>query len=981
MNYYMSGAGEGSPHPLERCWVVAEQTPGSAGGVWWTLVMRKTDGTVFAVRALSDAVPMRSSGGPGTIHRYQVAFPGQQPLEYVDADTGRALIPSEFDFKRDFLPRPAVDARFPQGWATAGTLLGHLVVQAPDQQEPPAVDFRSVRRLPIRTDFIVGTSRTFKDDGTGRELPNGNYSFVQWNQQDYEAMLEAGFNYFGVSTDVSRDWLLSQAAFIRGMQSYPDDLYRANVVVSPMFIDEPMIRLGWSGGVPGNPAGPEVIAEALRQRVMAHYTLRDRVLPVGDDLAGTLDLIIPKGPSWETEYWSAWYQLQAGAPGIVHEGRYVDRGYGWDPETLVGDGLEGLTKTDMFNFYYAFLRGAARSFDGDWGTSIYGQSQDDLRVPAFIQAYNKGARYLWFWTSDHDHHMPFPEQLRLAKAVTDHARQNPRGDRDSLVRSARVGIALPAGYAFSWNGTWGMSREQLNPHGVSYGDISAAMFWEGMIQSRKGVDFDFVVDHPGIEKLGYQQLYLVQEDGSVRTIPERQDKRAPRNLTIRLGPPESSDVAQRNRISAQHRILRAGPVEVDADLSEWQDADWLELGGDSWFGDSFDVHATIEAPQSPDLANSNFFGAHVAQLTEDRIRQYALEAYLLHEDFVVVTGVDAGSPAAAAGFREGDMILQAGGRDIAHTMTLDQIAVLTARKGGTVDVTLRRSGRANYGGRQDLSARVAFMLDDTNLYFAAEVNDDTHVQTWSGSDIWKNDSVQIGIDSILDRTAGNYGENDHEIGFAIKDGKPLVWRWKGRRGQAPQAPPEITAAAQRRNASTFYEASIPLASLSPLAPGVWSRAGINVVVNDSDTADTRKGRLELQSGAMTRGKNPDAFKAFHLQPSGNPRLVEAGLVWETRAMAEGGMATLRLGIVSEETTRALVRADLRSLDDPDTAPAVAERWVPVSATPHEHLLGIGSRSPAGRYELKVTVTSPSGWLAASDALPVYIHPEGSRQGP
>ncbi len=982
-HYVASPAGERFECPILDVWLQAGpvEDSGERRMQWWTLTLRKRSGELLAVRALSGKIPMTGREGPGEIARYQF-LPGaeQTALEYVDGSTGRALLPSEYSFVRNFLPRPAVDARFMDGFASTGEILGHPITRTKGATSPPAVRFQPLKTVRIRTDFVIGTGRTFRDDGRGRDLPDGDYTYIPWTRDDYEKMLNAGFNYFAVSSPDLRAWLLEQPAFIAlgaGI-AYPDDLYRSNVLTADMFIDEPMVRMGWTGGIPMSPTGPEQVAEALRKRVAAHYALRDRLLPVGRGLDGTLDLVRPKAPSWETEFWSAWYQLQAGAPGIVHEGRYVKRGYGWEPERLVGEGLEGLTKTDMFNFYYAFLRGAARSFGGYWGTSLYGHSEVDLRVPAFIRAYQMGARHLWFWTSDHEHHMPFTEQLRIARAITEYARQHPRPSPQKLLRQAKVGIALPPGYAFTWDGTWGMERERLNPAGVSYGDISAALLWEGIIQSRRGVEFDFLVDHPGIEKLGYEQLVIIREDGSVRRIPPGREERSPKEVRVKVT--KSQPIRQQTGgRSVAGEIRRAPVIWVDGDLSEWQAADWKSLGPADWFGDSSRHVITLSAPEGYILAAGDCLGARLQKLTPDLMERYAVEAFIEYEDYLVVTHVEPGSPAEAAGLREGDVIHTVDRERVRNPLAMERLAARLARQQGSkAEMEVIRSGRTRYSGKEDLFGSFAFLVDDNYLYFAARVSDDVHVQDLDGWGIWQQDCVQIALDPALEATKGGYGENDHEIGFALRGNETLVWRWKGRRGQPVQRPEGVRAAAVRQGTETIYEAAIPLREIAPFAPEVWPLCGVNVVINDSDETETRKGRLELVAGATTRGKNPDRFAVFHTQPTGHGRRLSAGITWNRRCAQEGGALQATLALCSRETQEAILRAELRSLDSPSSPLSVRETTVPVTPDPRALTLEISSVSPAGRYLLDISVRTKSGQLATRDRLPVFIYPPARR---
>src|SRR5262249_44009262 len=155
-----------------------------------------------------------------------------------------------------------------------------------------------------------------------------------------EEFIGAGANFFGLYGEQS-DWLIEQPVFFHGQAAFPDSFYRSNWFTTQMFIDEPSVRLGWGGGFSNNPSGPEQVAEALRQRVASQLTIADRTMKVSQAISlGTLDLISPNFMSWDTDYWSAWYELSAGASAIVHEGRYESHNYGWHPRDLFGQ--EGL---------------------------------------------------------------------------------------------------------------------------------------------------------------------------------------------------------------------------------------------------------------------------------------------------------------------------------------------------------------------------------------------------------------------------------------------------------------------------------------------------------------------------------------------------------------------------------------------------------------------------------------------------------------
>ena len=370
---------------------------------------------------------------------------------------------------------------------------------------------------------------------------------------------------------------------------------------------------------------------------------------------------------------------------------------------------------------------------------------------------------------------------------------------------------------------------------------------------------------------------------------------------------------------------------------------------------------------------------HYLGYTYEHINDELKEKYLL-EGFwdrrgVVVTGVKPDSPAAKAGLREGDVISHMGGRMTRWGFEMWRLIDGWMKQAGprTIGVRLKRSGLDRFKGPGDLSARIAFVVDDDSLYFAAQVTDDVHAQMMDGWGVWRNDSVQIGFDPVLDRTAYGYGENGHEIGLVLKDGKPTAWRWAGRRGQPVGLVDDVKLAVKREGDQTLYEAAIPLSELTPLSPDMWPHAGIDVVINDSDDGIDRKARLELRVGAMTRGKHPDQFADFEFAPSADKSKVSAALFWDRRSLGPGGRATLIVAVRSPATTRARILARLRSLDEPEAAPANAEIEIPVTAEPTEWRLSASTGSQPGRYRLDVVVVDPEGAVVVRDGLPIYIY--------
>lgn len=950
-----------------------EETVDGRPYVWWEMTAEKRDGARLGVRILSERVPMTCPDAPGEIARYIHLTADGKCFDYRDVNDDSAFLPA-VKFKEGFLPQPSPYARYEGGFATAGTYLGHVLVRTKSTERPVPLVFPEPRIIRLRPDLLIAVSHMTRSDYAPKD-EEGNWPPARpYTPEDIATMLDAGMNLFSPTAE-QLPYIQDEPVFFRTTPLFPDTFYRSNYVPGRMYLDEPMVRLGWSGRVPTILLGPEQMAHSLYVDVAAHYDPR-QIQTANHRGAGILWLEEPRAPSWETEYWSAWYQLAAGAPGLVHEGRYVTRGYGWEPETLFGEGLEGLTHTDMFNCFNAFLRGAARAHGGYWGMSVYPEGDPELRLPAMKRAYDMGARCIWIWN---DPNLPFSEQVRLLRGLSEHMRAHPRGDGRELIDMAKVGIAFPKGHAFSWYGTWGMERERLSREGASYGDISAAGMWEGILCSRRGVEFDFLIDEPWIRDLGYEQLVIVGNDGSVTFDPPLESPRAPRRLALALVPAEGEGVAERMDAEPDLLAHRAEGIVVDGDLSDWEAARWTHLNRtEHGFGDTVRMELVLKNVSTPEEVEADplhYMGFEYEQLTDELEEKYLLEVPDKPKG-TVITKVYPGSPADRAGLREGDVVYRLGAYRTWWAFEMyREIQRYRNALGAELGIELLRSGADLLRPEGDIEADFALAVDEKFLYVAARVTDDVHSQRHFDWEYWKGDSVQVGLAPTLERREGNYGEQDHEFGLVLKDGRPLVWRWKGRRGQPVGEIPGAQVAIKRIGCQTLYEAAVPLAELAPLSPDMWPRCGFDIVVNDSDGTLERKGRLELRPKAMTAGKNTRDFAVLGFEP---PRPghsgLSAALIWQRRCARRPGAFELTVAACSPTVREATVRAVLRSLDSPETEPASAAASLPVTGEPREWRLSVGTDSPPGRYALKVEVLDPRQETpAASDELGVFIY--------
>lgn len=978
--YYVQPAMEGQTPPIVRIQIVAGKTEEVDGELyqWWEMIAEKSEGDAFGIRVLSREVAMTSFSSPGNIVRYIYAPCDGAVLDYRDERTEKALLPAG-GLMSDLLPHSANTTKYTDGFATTGRILGHVLIRSRLRDDFPKISFNEPKVLILRSDLLIGSQADIRQDEDPSVSPMDRPQ-KPYTRADYEEMIAAGANYFGPQGEI-RLWLQEQPVFWRGTPHFPDDFYRSNWVPGRMFLDEPMIRFGWNQHVPSTPLSPEMVSEAILNRVAAMETPSERVIETSNYAEiGDMELIAPPTAVWDTEYHSAWYQMAGGASGFVHEGRYRERGYGWSPENLFGEGLENLTNRDMFDYYYAFMRGAARTFGGWWGTAIYSESDPKYRIPAIINAYDKGARAIWFWTyADVD----FANQIRMIKALTTYAHLHPRPNIDELVKKARVGIVLPPGYMISDQGIRGMDPEQINDKGVSYGDIACAAIWEGIICSRRGLEYDFLVDHQGIERMGYEQLYFIQSDGTIRAIPARRDSRAPKGLELSLAPTEIPIIAH-SLAASEYRITRSRGIRLDGDFSDWAGVNWISMDGYPYvFHDNYFTTVTVTVPEwvKPD-SDRSYLGFTYEQMTPELRRKYRLEFWPT-ENATVVTSVTPGSPAEQGGLRVGDAILEMNSRRAIWAFQVwGFVDDYRKHPGEKIEFKVKRPGVEYYSGSSDLSAKLAFAVDDNNFYIAAEVKDDvldTFADEWSLLNtimpaVRMRDCVQIGLDPVCERLPDSYGENGHEIGLGMRDGKGVAWRWKGRRGQPKADIASAQVVVKRNGDKTLYEAAIPIWEIAPFNPDIWPRCAMDIVVNDTDGSELRQSRLELKTWAMTDGKHPAEFAIFECEPSMDTQKISAAVFWQKRCLQPGGHISLSIVASSPDSKQARIQTVLSSLDDTNAKPVRSEINLPTSPDAKAYMLKVSTQSPPGRYILAVRVTDPSGKVVARDQLPVYVYP-------
>lgn len=547
---------------------------------WIQMNLTKTNGDLMRVALLLEDPRLSSENtDDARVLRYiYQECPDLRPIEYTNAVRGGAVT-TVFGLLQNFMPRfeedQFKDTLFPENGRYAGlkirrTTAGRL---SPEDRLEPG----EARVLALNPEMLIGTGRNTRDTHGGRIWSDEDYPYRRLNESDYHELIEAGFNLFRVD-DEQLEWVRHKPVFYQPVRStprhieYPERFYRANDYGDTMFMDEPAVHIVWFvqhwPGYFHTYTDPTQFARLLETRVRETHDseyfygrnrLESFLRRAPYDLG---DMTLPEDhyPSWETMEWSAWYQLKAGMPGIVHEGRYVS---GEIPQIFNAE-FDTRIPTDpesIFLLTYAHFRGAARMFNGDWGTAIYGQAEEEIVPLAMEMAYDMGARYLWFWTSDRLHHVPYEEQVALTRHITTYAKKHPRPPLPELNRAARTAIALPDGYTFRAYWLWDCGSfhiDRINQEGVTYRRVLAAAAGQVERCIREKTPFDLVYDDQALRARldEYDEVIIVNKDATVTGIRRGNER-------FEVPPPERPD----DDIPAPELTIRAEPMAGEAPLT------------------------------------------------------------------------------------------------------------------------------------------------------------------------------------------------------------------------------------------------------------------------------------------------------------------------------------------------------------------------------------------------------------------------------
>ncbi|MFN8176851.1 MAG: hypothetical protein U0167_02940 [bacterium] len=505
------------------------------GDALWFQMEAYWQGTrAFAIAMLvSDVAFLQGGGPPAVVHRY-ILYPEKgDPLEYVDAATGRAYLP-RFGLFQGLLPSASSGSVQPL-YELQEYLGRALVLERAAPVGARMLSSSGPRVLTLDDRILIASSRAFRDDGRGQQAALGDYTYVPFQQSDYDEMIAAGFNMFRVPIDQLGHVVDRPAFFLiaEGTAGLADLFYRSNYWGGVMYMDEPDVRLGARDGFQ-DIVDPMDAADALirytSDMLQGSTKYGSRYLPLmlaEDywDLGPRVDLVERAIPTWSLASGAGWYQMEAGAQNLVQEFHFT-------PSELSGAlrdrlGVDFPAEADpCLRFVMGSATGATHRFGGDWGVSIFGQMDDATSAQLFPMAYERGARYFWLWTSDHGAHVQYARQLEIVRSFRDWLRTEP-GSRPRQTRPV-VAVTLPWGYSYNedrlpgappgpmWRGG-GIMLDDLGSGGAEYRDVLAAFYRTYLERIAAGEEVDLAYERPGeVFPIGdYDAVYRVLPNGMV----------------------------------------------------------------------------------------------------------------------------------------------------------------------------------------------------------------------------------------------------------------------------------------------------------------------------------------------------------------------------------------------------------------------------------------------------------------------------------
>lgn len=152
-------------------------------------------------------------------------------------------------------------------------------------------------------------------------------------------------------------------------------------------------------------------------------------------------------------------------------------------------------------------------------------------------------------------------------------------------------------------------------------------------------------------------------------------------------------------------------------------------------------------------------------------------------------------------------------------------------------------------GASDLSGNVKLLWDNTNVYFYAEITDDTKQNDSPNS--YEDDAIELYFD-INNNKATTYASNDVQYSFGWNDGTVVGALPSGRSVAG------IVYSAVSTTNGYIVEGLIPWSTLQA-TPLAGQLVGIDFMINDDDDGTGRDGKLSWNAATDNAWENPSLF--------------------------------------------------------------------------------------------------------------------------
>lgn len=189
--------------------------------------------------------------------------------------------------------------------------------------------------------------------------------------------------------------------------------------------------------------------------------------------------------------------------------------------------------------------------------------------------------------------------------------------------------------------------------------------------------------------------------------------------------------------------------------------------------------------------------------------------------------------------------------------------------GPTIASAYQVYARAGWDGSADLQATWRVGWDASNLYVAVSVVDDVHVQTQTGNQMFRGDSLEIQIDTNPAANATQANPSTFQLLLSpgnFADLPPSAFRFQGASsGRILDAPGHsIAVNAARTGDGYILEAAIPWRDLG-FTPDEGDRLGIALNANDNDRPGEAVQEVMMSSSPRRTLTDPQSWGTMVLE--------------------------------------------------------------------------------------------------------------------